>query len=897
MDEAIDGPVPAPVTAPVVATPEPKELRFAEGGMVPSVPYEQSQQYLDGVKRAEADKAKLAAIEAAKNPAPVAPVAAAPVPSNAATQLASVPSATSQPALAKLMVAPSIQKPAISSAPTPTNYAGVIRNGNSFSDSASSNSPSMVMQSSAQNTSTIDGVYRKKRQYNTGGHINGPGTATSDSIPILASKGEFIINAAAAKKIGKSTLNALNNIASATDKKKIQGHFAVGSDDVLNDKDALVQVETTKPKLNLPSGITQNGNTFTQSPVAPAATQGRDILRPVATAQQQMSQVETVRPNQPVQVETRPMAKPSGLPAGITQVNANTFEQSTPDNPGRKISRPAPIPSEPMQQVNTTPPPAPEASPRFQNAGTAASDAKMAATRAANAARVEPPVTSVPAASQVNPSRLTGNKVLDFDVNRLVPKVAISKLATVAGDVSKFAGKVATPLAMMGTAAQSFGTDTDEYSRRTGIEGGSLGGDLAARAVGTMADLGNNITFGVADRVGNLITGNGFNRSDDGSAKPAVPQAPVVKPQAAVAAVAPAAPATAPIVEPSAQELSNAKMGLAVEDQRGAIPANSLTAADASFKSFQGPNQRDPTYRLANYDSTAPIYAQASPGSKRLNSFTGTGNPVEGGPTQDELVATKIAAMNRTGDLQRQVNEAQRNLNDRAYNTPGVSTIQSADGMTMEQSLRANHNAAMRDTAIQNLLRSPDRNKLAAGVQLAQAEGQNRIGMANVAAHDRATQAATLSGQRLAQLQSADSRYGTDSLAKSHADANKTAQARLANDQAGTQIDIKGKQSLMDLQNKFINAKPEDRDTAEENFKVASGKSDKVVPDLFGTIQVGADPITGVPILKTFDKRSGKIVEQNSEPPLPPGMVKYLGTSNGKKVYQDKSGNQVIAKG
>jgi len=44
----------------------------------------------------------------------------------------------------------------------------------------------------------------------TGGHIDGPGTSTSDSIPVNLSKGEFVINARAANKIGKKTLGALN---------------------------------------------------------------------------------------------------------------------------------------------------------------------------------------------------------------------------------------------------------------------------------------------------------------------------------------------------------------------------------------------------------------------------------------------------------------------------------------------------------------------------------------------------------------------------------------------------------------------------------------------------------------------------------------------------------------
>lgn len=45
----------------------------------------------------------------------------------------------------------------------------------------------------------------------TGGPVRGPGTSTSDSVPIAASNGEFMINAAAASRLGTPFLNALNS--------------------------------------------------------------------------------------------------------------------------------------------------------------------------------------------------------------------------------------------------------------------------------------------------------------------------------------------------------------------------------------------------------------------------------------------------------------------------------------------------------------------------------------------------------------------------------------------------------------------------------------------------------------------------------------------------------------
>jgi muramidase (phage lysozyme) len=48
------------------------------------------------------------------------------------------------------------------------------------------------------------------RAFATGGYVSGPGTGTSDSIPAMLSDGEFVMRAAAVKKIGKPALDALN---------------------------------------------------------------------------------------------------------------------------------------------------------------------------------------------------------------------------------------------------------------------------------------------------------------------------------------------------------------------------------------------------------------------------------------------------------------------------------------------------------------------------------------------------------------------------------------------------------------------------------------------------------------------------------------------------------------
>jgi TP901 family phage tail tape measure protein len=69
------------------------------------------------------------------------------------------------------------------------------------------NLKALIQKSLPKAKSSSDRINREA----TGGYIQGPGTANSDSIPALLSNGEYVVRASAVKKVGKQTLDQINN--------------------------------------------------------------------------------------------------------------------------------------------------------------------------------------------------------------------------------------------------------------------------------------------------------------------------------------------------------------------------------------------------------------------------------------------------------------------------------------------------------------------------------------------------------------------------------------------------------------------------------------------------------------------------------------------------------------
>lgn len=89
----------------------------------------------------------------------------------------------------------------------------------------------------------------------------------------------------------------------------------------------------------------------------------------------------------------------------------------------------------------------------------------------------------------------------------------IGGIGRVFGGIGRFAkampllAKISTPIATMFSAFKSFNTTSEEFASRMGVElDGSLLQELGVRFAGTLGDLGNTLTFGLAGKFGEFIS-------------------------------------------------------------------------------------------------------------------------------------------------------------------------------------------------------------------------------------------------------------------------------------------------------------------------------------------------------------------------------------------------------
>lgn len=247
-------------------------------------------------------------------------------------------------------------------------------------------------------------------------------------------------------------------------------------------------------------------------------------------------------------------------------------------------------------------------------------DTTLADRVAANQPRIAAP-QAAPAATAATPPQTINNPV-NPNVQRGVPSIeaqqfnaarapvapaapeagAIRRVASQAGGILRgipsAIGKAALPVAAGIEAVGIANTPTEQYAQRLGATAGeSLGQDLALRAAGGMADLGNTLTLGVADRVGNAIAGNGFNRS----------QAPAGIAGLANAAPVPAAAAPATIASVAQTAASNP-----VRTARAA-PANVPVAPPALGATAAPAGGQEPVHVIRGMEQSMALPSQGGP--------------------------------------------------------------------------------------------------------------------------------------------------------------------------------------------------------------------------------------------------------------------------------------------
>lgn len=80
------------------------------------------------------------------------------------------------------------------------------------------------------------------------------------------------------------------------------------------------------------------------------------------------------------------------------------------------------------------------------------------------------------------------------------------------------AGKALLPLAVAGSSVKSLNTPTKEFQQRTGIDN-----EWGARTAGVLEDIGNTVTFGQANKLGNFMGGAGWKSSEELAGTAAAP--------------------------------------------------------------------------------------------------------------------------------------------------------------------------------------------------------------------------------------------------------------------------------------------------------------------------------------------------------------------------------------
>lgn len=302
--------------------------------------------------------------------------------------------------------------------------------------------------------------------------------------------------------------------------------------------------------------------------------------------------------------------------------------------------------------------------------------------------------------------------------------------------------------------------------------------------------------------------------------------------------------------------------------------------------------------------ASSPSAAPVTPAQKQLAEAVPTNRPSETAPTPVAAPTLNGAAGKDVGfgATRYDVQGKSPLFTNLAADDPSNVALMNRKPMTAQDQGAMAGIQARQDANDQGM-----RNKMQYDAEVAQAQafnaGQKQFHLEQAALKGNKGAQAILAGN----LQADTTRRGQDITAKGQdqqagalRESQKLAQGRDARESAASAMAQKSLQQLMDAQQEFLNAKtPDEQKAAERKLITLGGKqpNDKgqviSLPDTLG--DQGQVVRGGQAVLMP----DGSIVrpEQQGKSALPPGMTKYVGTANGKPVYLDQNGKQVIAKG
>lgn len=312
-----------------------------------------------------------------------------------------------------------------------------------------------------------------------------------------------------------------------------------------------------------------------------------------------------------------------------------------------------------------------------------------------------------------------------------------------------------------------------------------------------------------------------------------------------------------------------------------------------------------PATPVATPAAPAPIPAAAKPAAPQPR--PGAPNPASGSPDE----AMPDGKVNVSKQANGVMSFSGKNISGQPqYTGSAANTMQGGAMNTMQ---------AMPQAEINRALTNPDGSRWSANDNAIMAanirDGVNPYrgtsrGIAEAAQNDLQNLALSPNGtpgkgnaMKLLAMQADDKRSAAQQQIEKDRNAQ-TAQLATAKDgreATASAMDQKAKQQLMDAQQEYLNAgdDPVKQKAAERKLMTLGNKQGKAPTFHPGSRIKNVDGSETVTPAYVFDPSTmeAREVGQSGQAALPPGMVKQVGTANGKPVYLDKNGKQVIAKG